>query len=120
MSVALLFAAPVFAGGRVERAIRWLFVAGFVLAVAAFVGFWLVGGDLVAFEVAVLSINWIVLIASGALLAVVFRRAGRSTQLDCSRLSGRADDVFISFDHDHWCRVRRSLPSRPRSWYSAL
>ena len=77
MSVALLFAAPVFAGGRVERAIRWLFVAGFGLAVAAFVGFWLVGGDLVAFEVAVLSINWIVLIASGALLAVVFRRASR-------------------------------------------
>jgi hypothetical protein len=57
MSTALLFAAPVFAGGRIERAIRWLFVAGFVLAVAALVGFWLVGGDLVAFEVAVLSIT---------------------------------------------------------------
>ena len=77
VSVALLFAAPVFAGGRVQRAISWLFVAGFGLAVAAFVGFWLVEGDLVAFEVAVLSINWIVLIASGALLAVVFRRASR-------------------------------------------
>lgn len=78
MSTALLFVAPVFAGGRIECAIRWLFVAGFVLAVAALVGFWLVGGDLVAFEVAVLSINWIVLIASGVLLGVVFRRAGRS------------------------------------------
>jgi hypothetical protein len=74
MSAALLFAAPVFAGGRIERAIRWLFVAGFVLAVVAFVGFWVVGGDLVAFEVSVLSINWIVLIASGVLLSVVFRR----------------------------------------------
>jgi hypothetical protein len=75
MSLALLFAAPVFAGGRIERAIRWLFVGGFVLAVAAFVGFWIVGGDLIAFEVSVLSINWIVLIASGVLLSVVFRRA---------------------------------------------
>ncbi len=70
MSLALLFAAPVFAGGRIERAIRWLFVGGFVLAVAALVGFWIVGGDLIAFEVAVLSINWIVLIASGVLLGV--------------------------------------------------
>ena len=81
MSLALLFAAPVFAGGRIERAIRSVFVGGFVLAVAAFIGFWIVGGDLIAFEVSVLSINWIVLIASGALLAVVFRRAGRSTQV---------------------------------------
>ena len=79
MSLALLFAAPVFAGGRIERAIRWLFVGGFVLAVAALVGLWIVGGDLIAFEVAVLSINWIVLIASGVLLSVVFRRALRST-----------------------------------------
>jgi hypothetical protein len=79
MSLALLFAAPAFAGGRIERAIRWLFVAGFVLAVAAFIGFWLVGGDLVAFEVSVLSINWIVLIVAAALLAILFRRAGRST-----------------------------------------
>jgi hypothetical protein len=79
MSLALLFAAPVFAGGRIERAIRWLFIGGFVLAVAAFIGFWIVGGDLIAFEVSVLSINWIVLIASGILLSVAFRRALGST-----------------------------------------
>ena len=78
MSFALLFVVPVFAGGRIERAVRWLFVAGFVLAVAAFVGLWVVGDDLVAFEVAVLSINWIVLIASGVLLSVVIRRAETS------------------------------------------
>ena len=83
MSLSLLFVVPVFAGGGIERAMRWLFAAGFGLAVTAFVGLWLVGGDLVAFEVAVLSINWIVLIASGALLSVVFRRA---------RLSGAADN----------------------------
>jgi hypothetical protein len=89
MSTALLFAAPVVAGGRIERAIQWLFVGGFVLAIAALAGFWLVGHDLVAFEVAVLSINWIVLITSGALLNVVFRRAGRSTRLDRSAPVGR-------------------------------
>ena len=77
--LALLFAAPVFSGGRIQRAIRWLFVVGFVLAVAALVALWIVGGDLIAFEVAVLSINWIVLIASGMLLSLVFRRALRGT-----------------------------------------
>jgi hypothetical protein len=74
MSTALLLAAPAFAGGRLERTIRWLFVVGFVLAIAAFVGFWLVGHDLVAFEITVISINWVVLFTSGVLLSVVFRR----------------------------------------------
>ncbi len=77
LTVALLFVAPVFAGGRAERAIRALFVLGFVLAVPAFVGLALVGRDLVAFEVTVLTITWIVLIASGVLLAVVFGRPRR-------------------------------------------
>ena len=81
MTVALLFAAPVFAGGRAERAIRALFTLSFVLAVAAFVGLALLGHDLVAFEVTVLMIIWIVLIASGGLLGVVFRRAGRSGRI---------------------------------------
>ena len=75
MSVAFLFAAPVFEGGRAERAIRGLFGLSFVLAVAAFVGLVLLRRDLVAFEVTVLLINWIVLIASGALLSVVFKRS---------------------------------------------
>ena len=75
MSTALLLAAPAFAGGRIEWTIRWLLVADFGLAIAAFVGFWVVSHDLVAFEVTVISINWIALCASGVLLAVVFRRA---------------------------------------------
>ena len=79
MSTALLFAAPVFAGRGIERAIRWLFVGGFVLAVAALIGLWIIRGDLIAFEVSVLSLNWIVLTASGVLLSIVFRRALRST-----------------------------------------
>jgi hypothetical protein len=81
LTVALLFAAPVFAGGRAERAIRGLFVLSFVLAVASFVALAVLGHDLVAFEVTVLMLNWIVLIASGVLLGVVFRRAGQSTRL---------------------------------------
>jgi len=81
MIVAFLFAAPAFAGGRAERAIRWLFILSFVLAVAAFVGLAVLGHDLVAFELAVLMIDWSVLIASGALLTVVFRRARQSTRL---------------------------------------
>jgi hypothetical protein len=77
MSVAFLFAAPAFAGGGAERVIRGLLVLGFVLALSAFVGLSMVRHDLVAFEVTVLMINWIVLIVSGALMSVVFRRALR-------------------------------------------
>ena len=74
MSTAFLFAAPVFDGGRAERAIRGLFVLGFALAVAAFVWLGMLGHDFVAFEVIVLTINWSVLLASGVLLCVLFRR----------------------------------------------
>lgn len=73
LTFALLFAAPVFTGGPVERVIRWLFGLSSVLAVVAFVGLAVLGHDLVAFEVTVLMITWIVLIASGVLLSVVFR-----------------------------------------------
>jgi hypothetical protein len=77
MSIALLFAATVFAGGRIERAIRLLFNISFILAIASFVVFSLLKYDIVAYDVAILTINWLVLIVSGALLSVLFRRAGR-------------------------------------------
>jgi hypothetical protein len=77
MSVALLFAAAVLAGGRLERAIRWLFIASFVLAIGSYVGLSLLRYDIVAFEVTILTINWVVLIVSGALLSALFKRAGR-------------------------------------------
>ena len=91
LTIALLFAAPVFAGGRVERAIRGLFVLSFVLAVATFVGLALLGHDLIAFEVTVLMINWVVLIASGALLGIVFRRAGQAPDAEPQTDSRRAE-----------------------------
>ncbi|MGA8522038.1 MAG: hypothetical protein WB807_03190 [Candidatus Dormiibacterota bacterium] len=75
MSAAFVFAAPVFARGRVERTVRAIFILGFVLAVVAFALLWLVRQDLVAFEVTILTINWIVLIVSGTLLSVMFQRA---------------------------------------------
>ena len=77
MNMAFLSAAPVFAGGRLERAIRWVFVMSFVLAVGSFAGLSLLGYDIVAFEVTIITINCTALIVSGALLSVLFRRASR-------------------------------------------
>lgn len=73
MSVAFLLAAPLFVKGRAENAVRWVCTLNFVLAGISFLGLWVLKNDLVAFEVTVLMINWIVLIVSGALLSVVFR-----------------------------------------------
>lgn len=80
MSIALLSLAPAFAGRGVERALRWLFIGGFILVVAMLAALWVLAGDLVAVEVSILSIDWIVLVASGVLLAILFRRAGHVTR----------------------------------------
>jgi hypothetical protein len=77
MSTAFLFAAGVFSGGRLERAVRWLFVTSFILAIGSFVSLSWLRYDIVAFEVAILLINWITLIVSGVLLSIWFGRAGR-------------------------------------------
>ena len=78
MSVAFVFAAVVFDGrDRVEQALRWLLVAAFVLAVGVLIVMSLVyGHDLeYRFEIAIISIDWIVLIISGVLASIVFKRA---------------------------------------------
>lgn len=78
MNTALLFLAAVFVGrSRFERAIRWLFVIGFVLAVGSFSVITLAGYPIVYFEIAIITINVIVLIASGALLSIFFKRIER-------------------------------------------
>lgn len=82
MSVAFLFLAPAFAGpGRLERAIRWIFIAGFVLTILSLAVLSIQYGIRreYRFEVVAISINWIVLIVSGMLLSILFRRARRST-----------------------------------------
>jgi hypothetical protein len=77
MNVALLSLSAVFAGrSRLERAIRWLFVTGFVLAVGTFGALSLAGSPIVVFEVVIITINVTVLIVSGALLSLFFKRAG--------------------------------------------
>jgi len=78
LNASLLFAAPVFHGGRLERGIRWLFVVSFVLAVGSFAALSLLGYNIVVFEVTIIAIDCVVLMASGTMLSVLFRRAGRS------------------------------------------
>lgn len=76
MSVAFLTNAVVFSEGRLEHAIRWIFFIDFILAAGSLAGLTWLKYDIVAFEGAILTINWIVLIVSGILLSVLFRRAG--------------------------------------------
>jgi hypothetical protein len=80
MSVAFLFVGAVFVGGtRLERAIRWLFSISSLGAIGALIVLSLLYGPNLEyrFEVTVLTINWTMLIVSGALLSVWYRRAGR-------------------------------------------
>jgi hypothetical protein len=77
MSLALACLIPVYSGeGRVRRVVRWLFGLSFVAAVGALVAVSAVRGadrgD--SFEIAVISIVWLTLIAAGPLLAAAFRR----------------------------------------------
>jgi hypothetical protein len=69
-----LFLSPLFSGGRRQLAVRWLFVGSFILTAGAFVALTLAGYDIVQFEVLAITMNWTVLIAGGALLALLFRR----------------------------------------------
>jgi len=79
MGLATLFAAPVFGSGRIERLIKWLFVANGILGILTPVGYglgWpmeiLLGGLIV----------WdIVMPLSTALLALTFRRTKRGERL---------------------------------------
>ena len=74
LSGALLFAAAVFAGDRIARAVRWLFVIDFIVAVGAFTIFIPLGFGLVTFEVTAITITCIVLVIGGILLSVLFKR----------------------------------------------
>lgn len=83
MSLSFLFAAPVFADKtRLEAAIRWVFVIGFILAMIALalisINYGLDRQD--RFEIAVISIDWLVLVINGILLSIVFRRQLGSNQ----------------------------------------
>lgn len=77
MSLALLALTPVFRGrGRAERALRWLLPLSTVAVLVALAAVSAVRGldrgD--SFEIAVITIVWLTLIAAGPLMAAVFRR----------------------------------------------
>jgi hypothetical protein len=77
MSLAFLCVGVNFAGdGKLERAIRWLFISSAGLSIATFILLSLIyGQDLeYRFEVAIITINWLTLIAGGVLLGLLFRR----------------------------------------------
>jgi hypothetical protein len=80
MSVAFLCIAPVFSRtNRLESAIRWIFIISFILTIISLIIISILYGinREYRFEVAVITINWTVLIVSGILLSVVFKRAMR-------------------------------------------
>lgn len=82
MSVAFLFMAPVFSKtDLVERSIRRIFGLSFALILIAVIAITIAYGinrqD--RLEVAVISIDWLVLLANGILVSIVFRRAMRNT-----------------------------------------
>ena len=77
MSLSFLFLAPVFANrNRLASVVRWVFIAGFVLTMVFLVVISVIHGldRMDRFEVAVISINWLVLVLNGVLLSVLFRR----------------------------------------------
>jgi drug/metabolite transporter (DMT)-like permease len=78
MSLALLFVAPVFEGGKIERTLRWIFIIGFILAIGSLVGVYLMNYDIVIFEIAIIGIYCPLLVISGVLIGIIFRRAGKS------------------------------------------
>lgn len=76
MSVALFSTAMVFSGNKLENAIRWSLLIGFILTICSLIIISVVYGihREYRFEVAVITINWIVLIITGILLSVLFKR----------------------------------------------
>jgi hypothetical protein len=78
MSLSFLWMAPAFSGAnRTEIAIRWLFIGDFLVTILAFLYYALHYGLArdYRFEVAAITMNWIVLLVAGILVSLVFKRA---------------------------------------------
>jgi hypothetical protein len=81
MSVVFLCLAPVFVKRTgIERALRWLLGGSFAVTVLALIVVSAVKGSDRGdtFEIVVISIVWLTLIAAAVLTAVLFRRSGRA------------------------------------------
>jgi hypothetical protein len=95
MSLSFVFLAPVFAHqGRLASAVRWVFVAGFVLTTAFLVVISAYYGleRMDRFEIAAISIDWLVLLVNGILLSVLFRRRLKQSRGAYARDYGDRDD----------------------------
>jgi hypothetical protein len=77
MSIAFIFLSPIFSmKNRLEQAIRWILIMPFVVNIFAFVFYSIQFGldrDY-RYEVATISINWLVTILIGILIGVFFKR----------------------------------------------
>ena len=81
LSAAFFFVGAAFgSANRLERAIRWTFITSALLAIASFIGMsWHFGFNLeYRFEIAIITITWTTLVASGVLLTFFFLRPTRS------------------------------------------
>ena len=81
LGLSFAFLALALGASRLERATRWVYLVSAALIVVAFLGMsWYFGfGIEYRFEVAAISLGWLTLMASGVLLAFVFRRAARQS-----------------------------------------
>jgi hypothetical protein len=78
MSLSLACMAPAISTStRLERFVRWLFVGGFIVNGMALTGIALRFGHArgYLFEIAVISVDWLVLVVAAFMLAAVFRRS---------------------------------------------
>jgi hypothetical protein len=77
MSISFLFLSPIFSmKSRLEKTIRWILIMPFVVNVFAFV-FYSISFGLdrdYRFEVAAITINWVVTILVGILIGIFFKR----------------------------------------------
>jgi hypothetical protein len=77
MSLSFVFFAPMFGGKtRLEASIKWIFIAGFFLTLVslAMVSFTYGINREYRFEVAVISITWLVLLINGFLIGMLFKK----------------------------------------------
>jgi hypothetical protein len=82
MSVTFISLVPVFSGSNtLERAIKWIYIVGFILIIVSFILISLRFGIKreYRFEVALITIDYVELIVSGILLTRLFKREMRNS-----------------------------------------
>jgi hypothetical protein len=82
MGVSFICLIPVFSGSNtLERAIKWIYIIGFILIIVSFIQISLLFGIKreYRFEVALITIDYAVLIVSGILLIKLFKRELRNS-----------------------------------------